>query len=194
MGTSHRQLYVFRSEEHRSFSLDSDGVTSASIGSAYGTDIETCEPGTRLDILAQIREWAKAAPSTKQIFWIKDGAGTHCGIILRSTEPEQTGTGSSLPVWKSSTDDWVSLVENSRPSPSPVPVQKTGTGSKRPLGTLVQYNPGPVFRAGSGLAHRIDSQFQFRPIWSSQLNVFRGFQGQYMIQAKGKHERARIST
>ncbi|CCA71732.1 hypothetical protein PIIN_05667 [Serendipita indica DSM 11827] len=43
---------------------------------AYGTELELCEPGTRVDILARISEWSDDVDCSQQVFWLNDAAGT----------------------------------------------------------------------------------------------------------------------
>ncbi|KAG8831456.1 hypothetical protein FRC17_003119 [Serendipita sp. 399] len=43
---------------------------------AYGQDLDVCEPGTRSEILSQIRFWASDSQTKAQIFWLNDAAGT----------------------------------------------------------------------------------------------------------------------
>ncbi|CAG7848302.1 SubName: Full=Related to WD-repeat protein, putative-Talaromyces stipitatus {ECO:0000313/EMBL:CCA73413.1} [Serendipita indica DSM 11827] len=42
---------------------------------AYGTDLERCEPGTRIEVLSRIRQWGKDIKS-EPMFWLRDAAGT----------------------------------------------------------------------------------------------------------------------
>lgn len=65
-----------------------DGFSSAALLSAYGTDVETCEPGTRVDVLARIRRWAEDTSSPNQVFWLKDSAGTGKSTIAATMARE----------------------------------------------------------------------------------------------------------
>ena len=46
------------------------------ISLASGSELEKCEPGTRVGILTRIRDWAEDDNTAEQIFWLKDAAGT----------------------------------------------------------------------------------------------------------------------
>ncbi|CCA75212.1 related to WD-repeat protein, putative-Talaromyces stipitatus [Serendipita indica DSM 11827] len=54
---------------------------------AYGTDLDQCEPGTRVDLLARIRQWGDN-PNSEQVFWLKDAAGTGKSTIAATMANE----------------------------------------------------------------------------------------------------------
>ncbi|CCA70458.1 related to WD-repeat protein, putative-Talaromyces stipitatus [Serendipita indica DSM 11827] len=56
---------------------DDYGALASIMQSFYGTELEACEKGTRRDVLMRIEDWgSNMRPEAKQIFWLKDAAGT----------------------------------------------------------------------------------------------------------------------
>jgi hypothetical protein len=55
---------------------------------SYGRDLERCEQGTRLEVLATIRQWSEDPSYQKQIFWLKDAAGTGKSTIAATMADE----------------------------------------------------------------------------------------------------------
>ncbi|CAG7848296.1 SubName: Full=Related to NACHT and WD40 domain protein-Penicillium marneffei {ECO:0000313/EMBL:CCA73419.1} [Serendipita indica DSM 11827] len=54
---------------------EADALRS-SMQHAYGTNLDSCEPGTRVDVLTKIRQWARDHNDRQQIFWLRDAGGT----------------------------------------------------------------------------------------------------------------------
>ncbi|KAG8827555.1 hypothetical protein FRC19_002248 [Serendipita sp. 401] len=67
---------------------DNYGFVGSGFSMAYGERIEVCEEGTRVDILAAIREWAVDRNTQQQIFWLNDAAGTGKSTICATLAKE----------------------------------------------------------------------------------------------------------
>ncbi|CCA76240.1 related to S. pombe trp-asp repeat containing protein, partial [Serendipita indica DSM 11827] len=70
-----------------------DSIDESIIRLSYGTDLEICESGTRVEILTRIRNWADDANHSQQIFWLSDAAGTGKSTVATTIAKEWQGQG-----------------------------------------------------------------------------------------------------